>query len=615
MQKDLRLRVQLTLAVLTIASSVAFGQTAQTAQPSVPAGVPRLVKFNGLLKDASGNLLANTVGITFSIYSEQTGGVPLWQETQNVQFSQGRYTVFLGETTSAGIPAELFASGQPRWLGVKPLLPGEEEQPRVLLASVPYALKAVDADTLGGLPPSAYLQANGGNPSTIVVAPATAGASGSGLKRPTSSDVTTDGTAMANEIPYFTTSTNIEGMPAMTYSGSNVQAAINAVNPSGTGGIVYIPPGTYVGPTSFPSNTNLVCLGSAVNGNVAGSFNGHAATAIVTQCHFTYTSTLTLSRIFNVHFSGISFDFQGNQAGLILNESQWNIFDDCSVTKAGYATGGIPAIQLFSQTAGYNVSHNLFRNLGIWVNSGAIGLQLLGSGTPGNGPAVTDNTFYNVTCTNAWLYCIDFELNTDTNFFYHVEGNEDNTPPSNSAFLAFNTLKPASDQDADNEMVFGSYVTGLPTYLISAGQGGGEVWISTASCPASQINILGGAPNINVHGVPFYGTPGCTMFANSIAVGSSGGNAATIHGVVYGSALLTFTAIGAGTCQEQDMTVTGAAGSGSAAFASSNNGLGNLQLSWSAWVGPANVVHVRVCNVSSGTITPNAVTWNAWVFQ
>jgi hypothetical protein len=73
----------------------------------------------------------------FSIYSEQTGGVPLWQETQNVQFAQGRYAVFLGESTSAGIPAELFASGQPRWLGVKPLLPGEEEQPRVLLASVP----------------------------------------------------------------------------------------------------------------------------------------------------------------------------------------------------------------------------------------------------------------------------------------------------------------------------------------------------------------------------------------------------------------------------------------------------------------------------------------------
>ena len=32
-----------------------------------------------------------------------------------------------------------------------------QEMPRVLLASVPYALKASDADTLGGLPASSYV--------------------------------------------------------------------------------------------------------------------------------------------------------------------------------------------------------------------------------------------------------------------------------------------------------------------------------------------------------------------------------------------------------------------------------------------------------------------------
>ncbi len=37
---------------------------------------------------------------------------------------------------------------------------GEQEQPRVLLLSVPYALKAADAETIGGLPPSAFVLAN-----------------------------------------------------------------------------------------------------------------------------------------------------------------------------------------------------------------------------------------------------------------------------------------------------------------------------------------------------------------------------------------------------------------------------------------------------------------------
>lgn len=156
--------------LLTLASVVASGQGAAMAAQSGPSGVPKLVKLRGSLKDASGNMLDGTVGVMFAIYTEQTGGVPIWQETQNVQFSKGTYTVLLGNSTSAGIPAEVFASGESRWLGVTALLPGEEEQARVLLASVPYALKAVDADTLGGLPASAYLRADEINGEAVGVA-------------------------------------------------------------------------------------------------------------------------------------------------------------------------------------------------------------------------------------------------------------------------------------------------------------------------------------------------------------------------------------------------------------------------------------------------------------
>src|SRR5258708_1901357 len=49
---------------------------------------------------------------------------------------------------------DLFTTTEPRWLEVEL---DQVKQPRILLGSVPYALKSADADTLGGLPASAYL--------------------------------------------------------------------------------------------------------------------------------------------------------------------------------------------------------------------------------------------------------------------------------------------------------------------------------------------------------------------------------------------------------------------------------------------------------------------------
>src|SRR5689334_13082918 len=59
--------------------------------------VPRVLKFAGVLKDPAGKPRTGTVGITFSIYRDSSGGAALWQESQNVQLDQqGRYTVLLG---------------------------------------------------------------------------------------------------------------------------------------------------------------------------------------------------------------------------------------------------------------------------------------------------------------------------------------------------------------------------------------------------------------------------------------------------------------------------------------------------------------------------------------
>src|SRR5207249_4786767 len=107
---------------------------------------------------AAGAPVSGVQGVTFALYKEQTGGAPLWLETQTVTADeQGNYSVLLGAERADGLPQDLFTANEARWLGVRVNQPGAEESPRVLLVSVPYALKAADAETLGGQPLSAFV--------------------------------------------------------------------------------------------------------------------------------------------------------------------------------------------------------------------------------------------------------------------------------------------------------------------------------------------------------------------------------------------------------------------------------------------------------------------------
>lgn len=85
--------------------------------------------------------------------------------------------------------------------------------------------------------------------------------------------------------------------------------------------------------------------------------------------------------------------------------------------------------------------------------------------------------------------------------------------------------------------------------------------------------------------------------------------------VLQGSAILTYTAIAANACQEQTISVTNANTTNFGVFASPRAALGNANLSWSAWVSVPGTVSVRVCNVTTGSVTPSAVAWGATVVQ
>ncbi len=145
------------LAVVLALACAGLGAFAQAAGDAAPAAAGMsLVRWAGSLPDAAGRL----VEIRFAIFQDQAGGLPLWTETQPVKVSaDGRYSVLLGANSAEGLPPALFQDGLPRWIEARlAARPGADAAPaRSLLAAVPYAFKAVDAETLAGRPAADYL--------------------------------------------------------------------------------------------------------------------------------------------------------------------------------------------------------------------------------------------------------------------------------------------------------------------------------------------------------------------------------------------------------------------------------------------------------------------------
>jgi hypothetical protein len=100
--------------------------------------VERLLRFSGTLTDTR-RAFVGAVDLNFMMYDEAHGGTANWQEAQSVELdAQGRYIVLLGAKTVGGLPANIFATGKARWLGVREA--GQSEQPRVLLVGLSSAL-------------------------------------------------------------------------------------------------------------------------------------------------------------------------------------------------------------------------------------------------------------------------------------------------------------------------------------------------------------------------------------------------------------------------------------------------------------------------------------------
>ncbi|HEV2349073.1 MAG TPA: tail fiber domain-containing protein [Terriglobia bacterium] len=341
------------------------------SDPTVAAGpqavVPRLMKFSGVLHDAAGKPLSGTVDVTFSLYNIESGGSPLWFETQSVQADDlGRYMALLGAMHADGLPIELFTSGAAHWLAIQ-VGSEAEQQPRVLLVSVPYALKAGDAETLGGKPASAYMlsESQNGTTSTTGASAATTntvqtGSGGKARKSQTTnkspltacSSMTSDGTATANSIALFTTACNLQSANLVQFNGNlgfgttTPQARLHIFGPDNTdsdarfnfilgdstpatagvgGGILFS--GYYNGTTSRAGFANI-------RGIKENSIQGDYATAMVFDTRANGGNQTERMRISSAGYLGIgtttpqnALDVNGNiatvpSAGVWLNQGR-----------------------------------------------------------------------------------------------------------------------------------------------------------------------------------------------------------------------------------------------------------------------------------------------------
>ena len=107
------------------------------------AAVPQEVGYQGYLTDAAGVPVTGNLIISFSLYAADTGGTPLWTESQTVTIDKGIYSISLGAVTPLTLPFDTRY-----YLGIRVDNDPAELSPRQPLASTPYAHRAKSVEVL-----------------------------------------------------------------------------------------------------------------------------------------------------------------------------------------------------------------------------------------------------------------------------------------------------------------------------------------------------------------------------------------------------------------------------------------------------------------------------------
>jgi hypothetical protein len=109
--------------------------------------VPQKMSFQGVLRNADGTIVNDgTFEITVSIYDQESGDLPIWQEQQTVTTANGVFSIIIGEYQSLDLDFR-----KQYWISTQ-IGTSAESSPRIKLSSAPYAFiaKSVEIGTITG---------------------------------------------------------------------------------------------------------------------------------------------------------------------------------------------------------------------------------------------------------------------------------------------------------------------------------------------------------------------------------------------------------------------------------------------------------------------------------
>lgn len=123
---------------------------------------PQLINYQGRLLDGT-NLVNGVVGLSLRLYNTPTGGSPQYEDSNQVTVTDGLYSTFIGDNTTAGSLVVALTNTE---IYIEVAVNNTALSPRERIVSVAYAFQAdraslaTTADTLDGIDSSSFLRSD-----------------------------------------------------------------------------------------------------------------------------------------------------------------------------------------------------------------------------------------------------------------------------------------------------------------------------------------------------------------------------------------------------------------------------------------------------------------------